>query len=77
MTNKIVDNEVHTMRTYQNYACPYERAECATFIGNEIQDNALTSQVPLPSTGRQRNYHYETDSQYVCLIRIIILLEYC
>ena len=57
------------MRTYQNYACPYERAECATFMGSEIHDNALTSQVPLPSTGGQRNYHYKTESQYVCLIR--------
>lgn len=65
------------MGTYQNYACPYERAECATFIGNEIHDNASASQVPLPSTGGQRNYHYETESQYVCLIRVTVLVEYC
>ena len=60
-------NEVHAMGAhYQNFACPYERAECATFIGNETHSNIVTSQVPLPS---QRIYHYETDSQYVCLIQ--------
>lgn len=69
------------MTTYQNFSCPYERAENATVVGNEAHhqfqtgNDVLTSQVPLPSIGGQRNSHYETGSQYVCLIREVVLLK--
>ena len=61
------------MRMHQNFACSYERAECTTFMGNEEHGSTLTSQVLLPSIGGQRNYHYETASQYVCLIKEVVL----
>ena len=64
--NIILDDEAHTVRTSQNFACSYERPQCTTFTSNERRDNTLTSQVPQPSIRRQRNNHLETGSQYVC-----------
>ena len=67
------------MIVYQNFACPYERAEDATFVRNEahpqlqIECSALTSGVPLPSVARQRINHYETDSLYVWPITDMVL----
>ena len=67
----ILDDEVHTVRTSQNFACSYERPQCTTFTSNERRDSTLTSQVPLPSIREQRNSNLETGSQYVCFIIVV------
>ena len=63
-----LDDEVHAVRTSQNFACSYERPQCTTFTSNERRDNTLTTPVPLSPIREQRNDHYETGSQYVCFI---------
>ena len=78
-----LDNAAYGMRVYQNFACPYEIAEDATFMCNEAhsqlqtESSASISEVSVPSIARQRNNHYESDSQYVCLIRNVVLFDHC